>query len=870
MRLSSLLPKKFSTRLFLATLIAGLIPVVIFVVLIDIYGSRIEKEITRIIEKGYERDMSRSEIMLREMGEASVYSKVSDIAQQLDMVIQTVPWMTVTDLQKDEKFRELAVQTLGQTGYTFVFDSDTAVVRMHRDLRLENKNLPSVFRHLPELQNILETSLKGPGTAYGYYQLKAGDGNIMKRFIYIIPLHNTTADHARLSVAATINVDDFLTPIKLAEANHNETKQFLIQASKRVIESFRHTGLISMGVGILVVSLIAFFVMGIYLSRAVSRLREATARVNRGDLSTPVKPSGSGEVATLIQDFNSMVDTLAATMVSKQLLQTSEVKLKEANVELRREIADREQTEEALAAEKERLNVTLRSIGDGVITADSEGRIALINNAAEKLTGWQQTQAAGQHLSQVFRVVTEASGNQGQAQDVSVAGKEQAESGLSQKLLLARDGTAKTIAETRSPILDRAGGVLGTVIVFRDITVEKRMEEELLQARKLESLGVLAGGIAHDFNNLLAVILGNISFGKMFLTDKESKVSGRLCEAEKACMRGKELTYQLLAFARGGEPARRTMAAAELIEDSVRSCLNGSAVSVSFSFPGDLPLLKVDEEQVRQVIQRIVKNADEAMGNKGVLDVGAEQATLGPTNPLALRPGSYVRITLRDEGPGIAAPDLQRIFDPYFTKKDLGHEKGTGLGLSICYSIIKDHGGSITVESEPGKGSLFRIYLPADGPDGSLQHAVEAESAPDVTTEGADGRKGRLLFMDDDRGVRDVMVEILMHLGYQVHFAGDGLEAIEQYREAASAGRPFDVVIADLTVPDGMGGKELVERLRTIDPHVRAVISSGYSNDSVLRDFREHGFQGCVVKPYKVDDLCSVLDRVMRSERADA
>jgi PAS domain S-box-containing protein len=866
-RLSRVFPKKFSTRLFLVTLIAGLIPVIIFVVLIDIYGGRIEKEITRIIEKGYERDMYRSEVMLREMGEASVHSQVNGIARQLDMVIQTVPWMTVKDLQKDEKFREIAVQTVGQTGYTFVFDSDTGVVRLHRDLRLENKNLPTVFRHLPELQNILERSRKGPETAYGYYQLKAGDGSIMKRFIYIIPLYNVTADHARLNVAATINVDDFLTPVKQAKANHDETKQYLIRASKSVIESFRHTGLLSMVVGILVVSLIAFFVMGIYLSRAVSRLREATARVNLGDFSTPVKPSGSGEVATLIDDFNRMVDKLSATTVSKQLLEASEAKLQRANGELRREITDRERTEEALAAEKERLNVTLRSIGDGVITADSEGRIVLINNGAERLTGWLQDQAVGQYLSEVFPVVTEAPGNDG---DAAVAGQQAPEPGLSQRLLLARDGTTRTIAETRSPILDKGGGTLGTVIVFRDITVEKRMEEELLQARKLESLGVLAGGIAHDFNNLLAVILGNISFGKMFLTENEGKVSDRLTEAEKACMRGKELTYQLLAFARGGEPLRRTMAAAELIEDSVRSCLNGSDVEVSFSLPEDLPLLKVDEEQMRQVIQRIVKNADEAMGNKGVLEVGAENMTLGPANPLALKPGTYVLISLRDEGPGIAGPDLQRIFDPYFTRKDLGQEKGTGLGLSICYSIVKDHGGSITVESEAGEGSLFRIYLPAADPEGSLQQAGAPASAPAPTNGEGDGRKGRLLFMDDDRGVRDVMVEMLMHLGYHVRFAGDGLEAIEQYQEAASAGLPFDVVIADLTVPDGMGGKELIKELKSIDPTVRAVISSGYSNDSVFRDFEEHGFQGCVVKPYKIEELCSVLDRVMRGEHAGA
>ncbi len=801
MRVSRFFPKKFSTRLFLVTLIAGLIPVLIFVVLIDIYGDRIEKAITGIIEKGYERDMSRSEIMLREMGEASVYDKVNAIAQQLDMVIQSVPWMTAADLQRDEKFREVAVQTVGKTGHTFVFDSDTGVVRLHRDVRLENKTLPSIFRHLPELTSILETSLKGTGTAYGYYQLRAGDGNIMKRFIYIIPLHNSTADDARLSVAATVNVDDFLDPVKRAEADHNETKQFLIQASKSALESFRHTGLLSMGVGILAVSLIAFFVMGIYLSRAVRRLREATARVNRGDLTTQVLPTGSGEVATLIGDFNKMVSTLAATTVSKQLLETSEAKLKQANSELRREATERERTEEALAAEKERLSITLRSIGDGVITTDSAGRIVLMNSAAEKLTGCQQAQAEGRHLSQVFRAAKDASGDFEAEIDASVE-QDTAEPSLSQKILLTREGEARTIAETRSPIRDRTGGTLGTVIVFRDITVEKRIEEELSQARKLESLGILAGGIAHDFNNLLAVILGNISFGKMFLSEKESKVSDRLVEAEQACMRGKELTYQLLAFARGGEPLRRTVAPALLIEDSVRSCLDGSEVSVSFTFAPDLPLLEVDEGQMRQVIQRIVKNAEEAMSDKGALEVGAESVTFGPGNPMALKPGNYVRISLRDEGPGIAGSDLQRIFDPYFTKKELGRKKGAGLGLSICYSIVRDHGGAITVESNKGLGSLFQIYLPA-----APLEASSAQAAAGAAPEEADERKGRLLFMDDDPGVRDVMVEMLLHLGYHVGFAGDGLEAIEKYQEAARNGRPFDVVIADLTVPEGMGEK---------------------------------------------------------------
>jgi len=580
MQFSRFLPKKFSSRLFLVTMAAGLVPVVIFAVLIDIYGGRMEGEITRIIEKGYEQDISRSAVMLRTTGEAAVYGRVLDVAEQLDMVIQSVPWMTVSDLQKDQKFRELAVQTISRSGYTFVYDREKAMVRFHRDPGLEDKGLENLYGRLPDLQTILEKSLKGPGTICGYYRLPAGDGSIMKRFIYIVPLRSSTADRAPLLLAATVNEDDFLEPIKQMSAEHNETKGFLLSASKGVIESFRHTGLAWMGLGILGVSLIAAL-MGVYLSRDVTRLRQATARVNAGDLSTPVKPSGSGEVATLVTDFNKMVDSLAATTVSKELLQESEARLREANAKLREEIAARE-----------------------------------------------------------------------------------------------------------------------------------RMEEELLKARKLESLGVLAGGIAHDFNNLLAVIMGNISMGKMLLPEDE-KVNSRLAEAERACLTGKDLTYELLAFARGGETLRSVVDPAPFVEGCVRSALGESGRSVSFYFASGLPGISVNEGQMRQVIERIVRNADEAMSDGGGLEVGAEGVALAPDNPLVLKGGEYVHIYVRDEGPGMDPSGLRRVFDPYFTSKQMGHEKGTGLSLSICYSIVRDHDGSITAESNQAKGCTFHIYLPA-------------------------------------------------------------------------------------------------------------------------------------------------------------
>jgi len=860
--LDKVLPRKFSSRLFLMAFIAGLIPIVVFTILIDIYGKRIENEFNRIVDQGYRQDMYRSEIMLRSMGEASIRNRVYDIAQQLDLILETVPWMDTSDLRRDEKFRELAVQEISQTGYTYLFDADTGVIQFHKDRRLEGKDLRRILKGFPDFQAILEDSLKSRTEAHGYYRLKAGDGSIMKRFISIVPLHSSPADHTRFMLAATVNVEDFSAPIKETEAIHAATRSYLAYASNLTTQTFRQQGLLFMGIGIVTVSLLAFL-MGVFSSRAVSRLRGAMERIDNGDYSTPVKVSGSGEVATLVRDFNRMVDRLSSTTVSKQLLEASEVRLKAANNELRKEISERERTESALAEEKERLSVTLRSIGDGVITADGEDRIVLMNNAAERLTGWRQEEAVGFALSQVFSTVGEPSYEQSGNGDGSPQGALWELNPVSQVLIQARDATERIVAQTRTLIRDKEGASLGTVIVFRDITDQKRMEEELLKARKLESIGVLAGGIAHDFNNLLAVILGNISFAKMFM-GPDDKLANRLVEAENACMRGKDLTYQLLAFARGGGPVRKATDLAAVVRESATATVTEPKISLSFSFPDDLFPLTVDEKQIRQVIERMVSNAQEAMEEGGTLWVSAENVAIGPTSGLTLRQGDYVRISIRDEGPGIAQEDLQRVFDPYFTKKQMGNEKGTGLGLSICYSVIKDHGGLITVDSQLGEGTLFHIYLPS---------AAEEETASFFEDQlpprtGVAAGKGKLLFMDDDDGVRDVIVEILAHLGYEVFFARDGLEAIQHYEEAVKSGRPFDVVIADLTVRDGMGGKELIEQLHGIDPQVRAIISSGYSNDPVLSDFRKHGFLGVVAKPYRVEELCAVLEAVIEGEVA--
>ena len=361
------------------------------------------------------------------------------------------------------------------------------------------------------------------------------------------------------------------------------------------------------------------------------------------------------------------------------------------------------------------------------------------------------------------------------------------------------------------------------------------MEEELLTARKLESVGTLAGGVAHDFNNLLAIILGNISFAKM-LTDPSNKIYKRLTDAEDATIKGKELTYRLLTFSRGSESSKKVTSLKEVIKDSAQLTLSGSNIKCTFSFPDDLRQVEIDEGQIQQVIHNIVMNAKETMSQGGKIEIRADNITLGPEDTIPLPEGDYVRISIEDHGGGISEEDLSRIFDPYFTTKEIGNVKGMGLGLAICYSIVKNHGGFMTAESQSGVGTTIHVYLPAYKKETPV---AQTEREKPVNVGGC-----RVLYMDDENALRDIAGEMLVHMGYDVEFSRDGAEAIKMYSEATTSKKPFDIVIMDLTIPDGMGGAEAVQKLREIDPGVKAIVSSGYANDPIIKDFKKYNFSG--------------------------
>lgn len=382
-----------------------------------------------------------------------------------------------------------------------------------------------------------------------------------------------------------------------------------------------------------------------------------------------------------------------------------------------------------------------------------------------------------------------------------------------------------------------------------DISGRKSSEDALVRSQKLESLGVLAGGIAHDFNNILAAIQGNISLASLTLDDKEDalRVIGN---AEQACIRARDLTGQLLTFSKGGTPIKDLCDIASVLSESTNFALTGSKVKCVFDLEDNLPYVDIDKGQIHQVLQNIIINADQAMPGGGVINLKGETVSSDNIKDASLPGGNYVKITVEDQGIGISKDMINNIFDPFFTTK----QKGSGLGLATSCSIIKNHGGEITVESTPGIGTTFSIYIPAS----DKSNAVNIRDGKHLVT-----GKGRILLMGDEFAIRILLEQLLRKLGYEVESAVDVEQVLEMYQSVLSDGAKYDAVILDLTVPGGMGGKEAMEQLLQIDPDVKAIVSSGYSHDPVMSEHKQYGFKTYIAKPFNVGTLSRILDAVI-------
>jgi PAS domain S-box-containing protein len=530
------------------------------------------------------------------------------------------------------------------------------------------------------------------------------------------------------------------------------------------------------------------------------------------------------------------------------------------------DITERKLVEEKLRESELRLQSVLQSSPIPIFVIEKDHRVIYWNKALEELSGIKAEEVLGTRrawsafYSKERPVMAELLVDQTLEEIPNWYSDRFVKSSLLDEAYEAtdffpelRDG-GKWLRFTAAAIRDSQGNLVGAIETLEDVTRQKRAEEELITRMKLESLGIFAGGIARDFNNMLSLILHNIFTARLSLADEQQEFCGEGLEiAQKVGLQAKELAHRLITFAKGGEPVRKIGSMAQLLMNTAGSSLYDSNVICRFSLPDDLWPIEMDELQIRQVIHNLVVNAREAMPEGGTMTIHAENVTVTASDGLPLKEGRYVRWSVKDHGIGIRREDLHRVFDPCFTFKPAGKPKGMGLGLPICYSIIKKHEGFIDVESEPGIGSTFSVYLPAS-PHDICSQTTEADLCK---TKG-----GRVLLMDDDETVRNATGIVLNYLGYNVDYTNNGSDAISLYRAEQERGCPFFAVILGLDVPGGMGGKEAIKELLAIDPDIKAIISCGHSDDPVISEFRNYGFYGAIDVPYDIEKLKRLLDNL--------
>lgn len=532
---------------------------------------------------------------------------------------------------------------------------------------------------------------------------------------------------------------------------------------------------------------------------------------------------------------------VAATLFG--ILSFSAVILLFLNHRLHREVEERKQAETALHFSEREKTAVLNAMTEIVTYLDRDQKIIWANHAAAQKMGLSPEKMAGHTCRELWRHPKEMCLKCPISKAITSGETEEDE-------IESNDGRA-WLARAY-PVKDDGGEVIGIVCLVEDITQKQKQEGELLRTKKLESIGVLAGGIAHDFNNMLTAVMGYIALAQMKI-EPNSKTSGFLIDAEKAAMKARDLAQKLLTFSKGGEPVKKKAQISKSLIHSIDLVLSGSTVRHEIICPEDLFAVEFDQAQMEEAFRNILSNAKDAMPNGGEIVVKAENVFIGKESLLNQRKGSYVKISFKDKGTGIPGELLEKIFDPYFSTKEMGVQKGMGLGLSITHSIVKKHHGLITVESELGRGSTFNIFLPASQ---QTEKIIEKTAASFPT---ALSRRGKILVMDDEKMIWDVADQMLSHLGYETAYAINGNEAITAYEEAMLHETPFDAVILDLTIKGGLGGKDTIARLLEIDPNIKAFVSSGYSDDPVVTGYKAYGFIGVIVKPYNINDLSEAL-----------
>ena len=603
---------------------------------------------------------------------------------------------------------------------------------------------------------------------------------------------------------------------------------------------------------VLAINLLIIYLLSVHfqklISMPISHLAGIVGKVsNSKDYSIRAKKHSNDEIGYLVEKFNEMLEYIQQRDTALQSARSElENRVKDRTQELEKEVYERKRVTEVLRESQQMLSTVMDNIPQAIFWKDSNFVYLGCNKTFASHAGLED-------VSDIFgKTDEELPWSDEDTTAYLEAERKVFETKTPQyrSIETQRQKDKQAVIEVnRIPLLDSEYNTIGLLGTYEDITQRSAMEEDLARAQRLESLGILAGGIAHDFNNLLTGILGNITLSRSLLGSGED-ISDRLKDAEFASLRARDLTMQLLTFAKGGEPIKKVVMFEHVLEQSANLSLRGSNVVCDFDIDENLWPVEIDEGQITQVLNNIIINSNQAMPEGGTIKIEAQNVNINDKSKINIDYGNYVKVTIKDEGIGIPTEYLSKVFDPYFSTKKDGH----GLGLTSCYSIIKKHKGIIYVNSELGKGTDFIFYLPANS-----DYIYEAKEEKPTYQTG----NGKILFMDDEELIRDVAKEILESEGYNLEFAIEGREAIDMYKNSINDKQKFDLVILDLTIPGGLGGKDTIKEILKMDPEAKAIVSSGYSNDPIMAEYTKYGFSDFVPKPYNYEQLVNIVNKVI-------